>query len=119
MIPAVTVKSRPSGLPIATTPWPPPASPARPRGVIVAHRRDRQVRAVDLDHGDVGRRITADHLRLEGALVEEGDGDLVRVGDAVVVGRDVAVLRDDEAGATGFLRLPPRARGAGGWGGTP
>ena len=56
-MPAVTVKSRPSGLPIARTHWPTRALASSPR------RRVGQILAVDLDDGDVGRRIAADDLR--------------------------------------------------------
>ena len=75
-----------------------------------ASRRHRsasvgQVLLVDLDDGDVGRRIAADDLRLELALVVQRDRHLVGVGDDVVVREDVAVVRDDEAGAARLFGL--------------
>ena len=42
---------------------------------------------------------------VEDALVEQRDRHLVGVGDDVVVREDVAVLRDDEAGAARLFRL--------------
>ena len=74
-----------------------PVADAQPVGV--AQRQHGQVVAVDLEHGDVGLGIGAHHLGLEGALVVEGDGDGLGVGDHVVVGQDVAVAVDDEARA--------------------
>ncbi|MCE3249353.1 MAG: hypothetical protein K0R41_3178 [Geminicoccaceae bacterium] len=54
---------------------------------------------VDLQHGEVGVRIRADDLRLELAAVVQRDRHLVGVGDDVVVGGDVAMVVEDEAGA--------------------
>src|SRR4051794_8101922 len=59
---------------------------------------------VDLDDGDVGRRVGADDLRARGLAVGEGDGDRGRAVDDVLVGGDVAVRVDHEARALG-LRL--------------
>ena len=54
---------------------------------------------LDAEDGEVGRRIGADDLGLDGVAVREADGDLVRTLDDVVVRDDVAGLVDDEAGA--------------------
>ena len=60
---------------------------------------------IDLEHRDVGVGIAADDLGLELAPVEQPDRDLLGAFDHVVVGEDVAVGRDDEAGAAALLDL--------------
>ena len=65
----------------------------------VADRDGGQVRAVDLEHRHVRARVGADDLGDELAAVVEPHHDLVGVGHDVVVGQDVAVVRDHEAGA--------------------
>ena len=65
----------------------------------VALGERRIARVVDLDHGDVGLLVGADHLRLGLDAVPERDGDLVGVFDDVVVGQDVAVVVVHEARA--------------------
>ena len=100
MMPAVTVKSRPSG---------------------IADRHDplaRRARLLSSPSGATGRLvpsilITATSVvgsrpitfAVEDALVEQRHRHLVGVGDDVVVREDVAVLRHDEAGAARLLRL--------------
>ena len=59
--------------------------------------------AVDLDDGEVGELVGADDLGVHHAAVVEGDLDLYRAFDDVVVGDDVAVRRDDDAGADAVL----------------
>src|SRR3954453_3228246 len=49
---------------------------------------------VDLDDGDVGRRVGADDLRARGLAVGEGDGDRGRAVDDVLVGGDLAARVD-------------------------
>ena len=95
MMPDVTVKVRfsPSGLPTAST-----HSPTRER-VAVAERGGGQVVGVDLEHGEVGAGIGADDLGLELPPVEQPHRHLVGAVHHVIVGEDVAVLADDEAGA--------------------
>ena len=99
-MPAVTVPPSPNGLPIAST-----QSPTLTRVEFgEADERQRPGRR-DLEHGDVGGDVAADHLGLIFGAVGEGDGDLLdhrvrpRRGDDVVVGDDIAVGGDDEAGA--------------------
>ena len=75
----------------------PPGRRPRPRP------RSRRARAaasasapgVDLEHGDVGRRVGAEHLGVVGlaVLAAERDRDLVGAVDDVGVGEDVAVRR--------------------------
>ena len=72
----------------------------------VAERHGDEIRLLRLQHRDVGALVGTDHLGREAAVVEQGDGDLARVLDDVVIGDDVAVLRvDDHAGARA-LELP-------------
>src|SRR5512139_1313196 len=51
----------------------------------------RQVRRVDLQHGEVARRVRPDDLRLERAAVGQLDADRLRALDHVMVGQQVAV----------------------------
>ena len=60
--PAVTVDSKPSGLPIATTSW-----PRRSRLELPSVRRRQGDRCVDPQQREVGVRIVADHARGEAA----------------------------------------------------
>jgi hypothetical protein len=63
-----------------------------------------QAARFDLQQGDVGTVVAADHLGGELALIVELDGDLVGVVDDVRVGEDVAVRADDETGALATAR---------------
>ena len=64
---------------------------------------------VDLEHGEIGVRIGADHRRRQLPAVRHGDRNLAGIGDHVIVGRDVAVLVEDEAGACGHEGRATRA----------
>ena len=75
-------------------------------GVGVAELDAREPDAVDLEHGEVGRRVGADDLRRLRVAVGERHLDLVRTLGDVVVGDDVAVVGDHEAGARSTV---PRA----------
>src|SRR5215467_11956273 len=55
--------------------------------------------ALDLDQGDVGTRIGADHLGGVGLAVVSRDLDGVGLVDHVVVGHRIAISSDEEAGA--------------------
>ena len=82
--------------------------PVADAGVVaVAEGGGGQPRGVDLHHRHVGQRVGADHLGGELTPVEQPDGDLLGAFDHVVVGEDVAVGRDDEAGAAAPLDLGP------------
>src|SRR3712207_9220750 len=61
-------------------------------------------------HGEVGGGVGADDLRLERAAVVQLDANLLRAVDDVVVGQDVAVGADDDAGAEAALDAPLTAR---------
>ena len=79
------------------------------RRVAELHFDQVALRLVDqLDQRAVGQRIAADDLGLVVDVVffaEEVDFDLGRAFDDVIVGEDVAVLADDEAGAGGLRFL--------------
>src|SRR5690606_15261306 len=83
-----------------------PVADPRLRGVLEVHVGI--VVPLDLQNGEVGALVAADHGRLQLALVLEDDGDLLGVLDHVVVGDDVAVGADEEARARGLL--PGQAR---------
>ena len=68
-------------------------------GVGVAERQRLQVGAIDLHDRQIARLIRADHLGLEAAAVGQLDVHLLGAVDDVVVGQDVAVGPDDDAGA--------------------
>ena len=95
-MPAVTELPSPNGLPIAIT-----GSPTRTAVGVRELDVGQGLAGVDLEHGEVGVRIGADHLRRQLAAVIHGDRNLAGIGDHVVVGRDVAVLVEDEAGTGG------------------
>mmetsp|Transcript_23952 Transcript_23952/g.43696 ORF Transcript_23952/g.43696 Transcript_23952/m.43696 type:complete len:509 (-) Transcript_23952:2323-3849(-) len=71
--------------------------------IAKGHKLQRLIR-LDLQQGDVGVRVSADHGRLEllSGLPFAGvelDQDLIGPFDDVVVGHDIAVLRNHKAGA--------------------
>ncbi len=87
---------------------------ADPDRLRIAEADERQIVALDLEHGEVGRGVAPDQGRLELAAVRQGHGDLLDRGagprrrDDVVVGDDVAVGRDDEARAERAAALGDR-----------
>ena len=98
-MPAVAVRRRPNGLPIATT-----VSPTRMLSEFPnASGREPARGRLHAEDGDVGRGIAADERRPQRVLVREADLDVVGALDHVVVRDDVAGLVDHEAGAE---RLP-------------
>ena len=118
-MPAVTVCSRPKGLPIATT-----HSPGRTRVGVAQRQGEELLVGLDADQGDVGLGVAAHDLGFELGAVREGHLDAVHVLDHVVVGHDVAVGGDHEAaaearnlaraaaaGRRGRRRRTPRSRG--------
>ena len=84
-IPAVTVRSRPNGLPMAIDPLP----DAQAIGIAELGRRQRR-RRVDLQHRDVGLGIAPDERGRELPGVGETHGDVLSVLDNVVVRQDVS-----------------------------
>ena len=93
----------------------PVAHPAR-RAVAERHCVERLV-ALHLQQRQVHPLVLADQLGLESCIVGEGNGDLVRAIDHVVVGDDVAGGVDDEPAAeadrlatAGPLRAVPPVR---------
>ena len=67
--------------------------------VRIAQFQGRQVLRLDLQHRHVAARVRADQLGLVLATVGQAHQDLVGIGHDVIVGEDVAVVGDDEAGA--------------------
>ena len=65
----------------------------------IAQLDGRQPLALDLQHRHIGTRIGTDELGLELAAIGQAHDDLVRIGDHVIVGQDVAIFREDEARA--------------------
>ena len=100
-MPDVTVRSRPNGLPMATTPSPTLTSDEEPSGIGVRE----EAGTLDLEQRDVGRGVGADHAGLDAVVVGERDVDRARALDDVGVGDDVAVLVDHEAAALAVLLL--------------
>src|SRR5690606_12430809 len=84
-----------------------PVADARLGRVAELQERQRLLR-LHLEQGDVGFRVTSDERRGQRRLVMEADEDLVGVLDDMVVGDDVAVRVDHEAGTE--RRRPPRRR---------
>jgi len=77
---------------------------AHPRGVGIAESGGRQSAGLDLHQRNVGLGIQALDLALESAAILQTDDDLVRIFNDVVIGQDVTVGRNDDAGA--FTREP-------------
>ncbi len=92
----------------------------RGRGVGQRDRMQLGGGDVHADHGHVGRRVGADHLRRGRLAVLELDRHLGRLVDDVLVGEDVAGLVIDDAGALALRLLgaaappnrPPNSRQA-------
>ena len=104
-IPAVTVCSRPKGLPDGEH----PAADLERLGVPHL-QRGKVLGAFDLDQRQVGLGVAADDLGVELPFVGQPDLDLVGVLDHVVVGDDEPVRVDDEARPqAALLELPARA----------
>ena len=98
-MPRVTVKRNPNGLPKAST-----VCPGMQLGGI-APRNAGEVLAFDLDHGQIGQRIGADHLGGQHAAIVHGHANVDRAIHHVVVGDDVAIGRNDDAAADAVLDL--------------
>ena len=75
-----------------------PVADAR-RVAVAPIRRGQRLVGLDLEQGDVGLGVAADHRGLQIGVVVQDDGDLVGIGDDVVIGDDIARRIDDEAGA--------------------
>jgi len=73
--------------------------------VGAAQHDHRQLVELDLEHGQVGVGIGADHLAARVAAVVERDLDLVGALDHVVVGEDVTIGAHDHAAAQAHLGL--------------
>ena len=92
--PAVTVDSKPSGLPIAIASWPRRSRLESPSGA-----NGKAARGVRAQQREVGVGIDAEQPRLGGASFGVGQADLARAVDHVGVGQRQPVGRDDDAGA--------------------
>ena len=91
-MPLVSEPSRPNGLPIATTGWP---TTTRLESAS-ASGRSSDAGAPDLQHGEVARRVGADHRRVVRGAVREPDRDGLGAVDDVRVRDDVALAVVDE-----------------------
>ena len=72
--------------------------------VGIGEFRDFQIarRIVELDHGQIGGGVGADHLRGIDGAAGERHLNLLRAGNHVVIGGDIALVADHHAGALGF-----------------
>ena len=103
-MPVVTVPESPNGLPIAiaTSPGRSSAEEASSSGLTSAGMSGR----IDLEHGEVGRGVLADQLGGQLLAVRaERDGVVRARLDDVLVGHDVALAVDEEAGAAALAGL--------------
>ena len=66
--------------------------------------------SIDLEHGEVGARIGADQLGVEFLPIVDDDRELGAALDDVVVGDEIAVLGDEEAGTLRDGRGPSSRR---------
>ena len=92
--PAVTVDSKPSGLPIATASWPRRSfleSPSVADGEVA--------RGAGAEQRQVGVGVLADQPRLHAAALGVGQAQFARAFDHVAVGQHEAVRRDHDARA--------------------
>src|SRR5437588_10996801 len=79
--------------------------------VGISERSHRQVMAhIDLEQRDIGLVIAADHLGGVVVTILQRDRYLVRIFDHVVVGQDIALFGNDEAGAERFPALTAKRR---------
>ncbi len=62
-------------------------------------RDHRQVVRLDVEHRQISQLVGANQLGAEHPAILQGDDDLIRVGDDVIVGQHVAALVHDDAGA--------------------
>ena len=92
-MPIVTVWPTPSGLPSARTTSPTCTWSESPE------RQGLQVLGVDLQHGEIARRVRADDVCLHAAAVTQFHAHLVGAVDDVVVRQHVAIRPDDHARA--------------------
>ncbi len=105
MMPAVTVCASANGLPMAST-----QSPTCALSELPSFTVGNAEFGVDLDDGEVGGLVGSDYARGASEVLTVGIGgeldvDLVGLFDHVVVGDDVALGIDDEAGAERFANL--------------
>ena len=87
------------------------------RQTIRVLRDHRQVVRFDVEHRQIGQFVGADQLCTEHPTILQGDDDLVRIGDDVIVSEHVTALVHDDAGPQprgsefGFSpRLPAKLR---------
>ena len=71
----------------------------------IADRNVGQVAAVHLDDRKIGKRIGADHLRLQNTTVAQRDLYIGCAINDVIVGNDVSVRRDDDTAADAVFDL--------------
>ena len=74
--------------------------------IAPARRRQRRL-GVDLEQRQIADLIAADDAGLQARIIREGDGDLLGVGDHMVVGDDQSRRIDDEARAERGRRADP------------
>ena len=67
-----------------------------------------QVGRVDLQYRDVDFRVGSDDVGLEFALVGQGDADIGRAIDYVVIGKNISIRADDHARTQAVLALLAR-----------
>ena len=103
MTPAVTVDSKPSGLPMATTSWP------RRSFLESPSARMRQVaRRTRAQQRQIGVGVVAERARLHDAAFGVEQPHFLGALDHVAIGQHQAVRRDDDAGADATRPLAPR-----------
>ena len=107
-MPAVTVDSKPNGLPMATATW-----PGRTFLELPSRAGGQPIAGLGPQHGDVGVGVAPEKAR--GNMAAVGQGQLDRGGafDHVVVGEDQAVGRENGARARALGAWPwrvPRTR---------
>ncbi len=93
-MPAVTVEPMPKGSPIAITQSPMRALSLSPKWVAGSG-----FFRIDLQQGQVGLDVAADHLGRQLGAVLQGHRDLVGILDHMIVGDDVSRRIDHKAGA--------------------
>ena len=104
--PVETVDWKPKGLPMAITNWP------DLQAFRVAQFGQRQVAGGQADQGQVGGRVVADQVRVEGVAFRRDGPKPAAAVDHVAVGQGVAVGRQDEARARRRRDPRPAARGS-------
>ena len=67
-------------------------------GIAIAKGNGRKILCIHLDKGDIASRVATYKLGTEGAIIVEGNGDLIGIINNVIIGNDEPIGTDNYAG---------------------